>query len=559
MAKLLARLRQLALQALPLLNVPAPLPAFTMGQDSSTVLPDDAPTKTLLDRSLKSFATHLKFARRIVVLTGAGISTSAGIPDFRSPDTGLYSNLARLDLPYPEAVFDISFFRENPLPFYMLAQELYPGKYYPTVAHAFIALLAKKGQLHMLFTQNIDCLERRAGVPDEKVVEAHGSFATQHCIECKAEYPEVEMQMKIQMGDVPHCHKCQGLVKPDIVFFGEQLPKRFFDSTPEVAKADAMIVMGSSLTVAPFSQLPQYAMGDIPRLLVNKEQVGGLGSRPDDVLFLGDCDTGVRKLADELGWREELEELYKSVGGPGALQPHSTTEAKIITDDILNEEVEKITSEVDHALKISDGHKNWLEKHLDKKSEIIGGPSYTKKDDEGIIEPPATPAGETPAAETPLEGKDADVLATKLENSFTDTNTPAAETPDVNPLSKPARHNETLAISHVDDVATPDAPGSKPTLDNQPTSEVSAKPLGEMTSKVVDSSTTIPAQAESTTQSIPVSQVIGESGNEPELQKDSEAKADTEKEPEHKTQDGPSYAAVVKEDPQAMATDEAKK
>lgn len=521
-----------------------------MGQDSSTVLPDDAPTKTLLDRSLKSFATHLKFAKRIVVLTGAGISTSAGIPDFRSPDTGLYSNLARLDLPYPEAVFDISFFKENPLPFYMLAQELYPGKYYPTVAHAFIALLAKKGQLHMLFTQNIDCLERRAGVPDERVVEAHGSFATQHCIECKASYPEVEMQAKVQMGEPPHCHECQGLVKPDIVFFGEQLPKRFFDSTPEIAKADAMIVMGSSLTVAPFSSLPQYAMEDIPRLLVNKEQVGGLGSRPDDVLFLGDCDTGVRKLADELGWREELEELYKSVGGPKALQPHSTPEARIITDDVLNDEIEKITSEVDHALKISDGHKNWLEKHLDKKSEVIGGPSYRKadlKDDEGIIEPPATPSGGTPSGETPLEDQSAQTLASKLESATTEENTPAAETPGINPLSKPARHNETLAISHVDDVATPDAlsfsAGPKAEKPSHSGAEASSKPLEEMTSKVVDSNSTIPAQAESTSASVPVSQVIGETGDEPELQ----AKKPGTKESEKKDEGGPSYAAVVKE------------
>jgi NAD+-dependent protein deacetylase SIR2 len=109
--------------------------------------------------------------------TGAGISTSAGIPDFRSPDTGLYANLSRLNLPYAEAVFDISYFRNNPLPFYTLAQELYPGKYRPTITHSFITLLHKKGLLLKLFTQNIDCLEREAGVPDELIVEAHGSFA----------------------------------------------------------------------------------------------------------------------------------------------------------------------------------------------------------------------------------------------------------------------------------------------------------------------------------------------------------------------------------------------
>lgn len=116
--------------------------------------------------------------------TGAGISTSAGIPDFRSPDTGLYANLARLNLPYAEAVFDISYFRNNPLPFYTLAQELYPGKYRPTITHSFINLLFEKGRLLKLFTQNIDCLEREAGVPGDMIVEAHGSFARYEAHDC---------------------------------------------------------------------------------------------------------------------------------------------------------------------------------------------------------------------------------------------------------------------------------------------------------------------------------------------------------------------------------------
>ena len=150
-----------------------------MGQENSHELIDpNVPPRTLSSRTIDGVADFLKDEggppRRIVVMTGAGISTSAGIPDFRSPDTGLYANLARLDLPHPEAVFDISFFRENPKPFYVLAKELYPGKFYPTVAHAFIALLEEKYMLLKLFTQNIDCLERRAGVPDDKIVEAHG-------------------------------------------------------------------------------------------------------------------------------------------------------------------------------------------------------------------------------------------------------------------------------------------------------------------------------------------------------------------------------------------------
>ncbi|ELR02699.1 hypothetical protein GMDG_05648 [Pseudogymnoascus destructans 20631-21] len=355
-----------------------------MGQDSSHELVDEAlPSQTLQDRTISSVASYLKSgkAKRVVVLTGAGISTSAGIPDFRSPDTGLYSNLARLNLPYPEAVFDISFFRQNPAPFYMLAQELYPGKYKPTVAHAFIALLAKKGLLHMLLTQNIDCLERAAGVPPEKVVEAHGSFASQGCIDCKTEYPGEFMREFVKSGDIPYCEDeaCGGLVKPDITFFGESLPQRFHMNTHVPAQADLMIIIGTSLSVHPFASLPDMALEGTPRVLLNMERVGTLGSRPDDVLLLGDCDGQVRRLADELGWRDELEAVYKGVGGPEAEREPATPSAK---QEALEDEIEKLTAEVeqalklsnghksvdhksvDHALKISDGHKNWLEKHL---------------------------------------------------------------------------------------------------------------------------------------------------------------------------------------------------
>src|SRR5436305_10184656 len=128
-----------------------------MGQESSHELVKyDVPPRTLKSRTIQSVAEFIKDgkASRIVVLIGAGISTSAGIPDFRSPDTGLYTNLAKLDLPYAEAVFDISYFRNNPLPFYSLVQEFYPGKYRPTIAHSFIRLLQDKGLLLKIFTQN---------------------------------------------------------------------------------------------------------------------------------------------------------------------------------------------------------------------------------------------------------------------------------------------------------------------------------------------------------------------------------------------------------------------
>jgi NAD-dependent histone deacetylase SIR2 len=147
-----------------------------MGQDESRPIDESTPPQTLTSRTIDGLTEFIKSGkvRKIVVMTGAGISTSAGIPDFRSPETGLYANLARLNLPYAEAVFSIEYFRENPEPFYTLAKELYPGKFRPTITHSFIRLLHEKGLLLKLFTQNIDCLEREAGIPDDKIIEAHG-------------------------------------------------------------------------------------------------------------------------------------------------------------------------------------------------------------------------------------------------------------------------------------------------------------------------------------------------------------------------------------------------
>ena len=240
-----------------------------MGQEASTQVDENMPASRLRNRSLAAVAEYIKEgkAKKIVVMTGAGISTSAGIPDFRSPDTGLYANLARLNLPYAEAVFDISYFRQNPQPFYTLARELYPGKYRPTITHSFISLLHRKGLLLKLFTQNIDCLERQAGVPGDLIIEAHGSFATQRCIECKTPYPEEDMREMIRTGDVPTCQQleCEGLVKPDIVFFGEQLPEEFFKNKFVPAESDLAIVLGTSLSVQPFAMLPQIVNPDVPR------------------------------------------------------------------------------------------------------------------------------------------------------------------------------------------------------------------------------------------------------------------------------------------------------
>ncbi|KAF1916006.1 DHS-like NAD/FAD-binding domain-containing protein [Ampelomyces quisqualis] len=341
-----------------------------MGNEESRV-EVDTPPQTLKARTVEALAQYIRDerAKRIVVMTGAGISTSAGIPDFRSPETGLYANLARLNLPYAEAVFDISYFRSNPEPFYTLAEELYPGKYRPTITHSFITLLHRKGLLLKLFTQNIDCLEREAGVPGDLIIEAHGSFATQRCIDCKSPFPADLMRIAMHSNTVPHCldTSCAGLVKPDIVFFGEQLPSSFFENRDLPATADLAIVMGTSLSVHPFASLPQICAEKTPRLLINSDKVGDMGSRPDDVLLLEDCDSGVRKLAEACGWLDELEALWAETARPDDPPQAEQPQTKKSRDEILQEEVDKLTKDVESTLNLGKSQHEWLENHVDRK------------------------------------------------------------------------------------------------------------------------------------------------------------------------------------------------
>lgn len=258
-------------------------------------------------------------AKNIICMVGAGISTSAGIPDFRTSGTGLYDNLQKYDLPYPTAVFDINYFQENPKPFFMLAKKLFPGSFKPTTTHYFIKLLEQKKLLLRHFTQNIDTLERVAGITDEKIVEAHGSFHTAHCIKCKKEYSQEWIKNLIHGDKIPTCQleNCTGYVKPDIVFFGESLPEKFFKCLhSDLRKCDLLIIIGTSLTVQPFASLIKGVGEYCPRLFINMEKESGDGvlmveqkNNYRDVLLLGECDSWCRKLSDKLGWSKDLDDL----------------------------------------------------------------------------------------------------------------------------------------------------------------------------------------------------------------------------------------------------------
>ena len=306
-------------------------------------------------------------ASNILVLTGAGISVSSGIPDFRSPGTGLYDNLQRFNLPDPQAMFTLSYFRRNPEPFITLARELYPTLFTPSPTHHFLSLLQRKGVLLRCYTQNIDGLEYLAELPHDKLVQAHGGFHSSHCIDCDTDIPAAVNKADIMAGRITRCPKCNGLVKPRIVFFGESLPYEFHSGIHrDFPRCDLLICMGTSLTVQPFASLIDRVGESVPRLLINNEPVGKgsmdeydsddeeaeesmlhqllrqlnmsagsvtpatlaalkdrvrrlqrdsggfkyhLPTNRRDVFLQSDCDGGVRQLCDLIGWRQELEDM----------------------------------------------------------------------------------------------------------------------------------------------------------------------------------------------------------------------------------------------------------
>nr|WKF43932.1 sirtuin-3-like protein [Dugesia japonica] len=285
-------------------------PFSTFGRYFSTPSGTDD-KKFILDICQKIFMSKIK---NIVVMAGAGISCPSGIPDFRSPGTGLYDNLKQYKIPYPEAIFDIDYFLSNPKPFFTLAKELFPsGKYRPNKVHYFFRLLQEKKLLRRIYTQNIDGLERLAGLSDSNLVEAHGTFASASCVSCGECYSPTQLKESIDKNEICYCSNCRGIVKPDIVFFGEDLPSKFHLYRSDFQQADLLLVMGTSLEVEPFASIVDSTKFGTPRILLNRDAVGVFRSkrRVHDNCILGDIIDGIDILVKNLRWENELDKLIK--------------------------------------------------------------------------------------------------------------------------------------------------------------------------------------------------------------------------------------------------------
>ncbi|KAL4812039.1 NAD-dependent protein deacetylase hst2-2 [Aspergillus spinulosporus] len=338
---------------------------------------DSDPTQRQNQTTLDSICKDILAGKitRIVVLVGAGLSTSCGLLDFRTPDTGLYAKLKPLQLPYPEAMFHISYFKHNPEPFYAIARARHPRNTKPGVGHAFLALLERKGVLRFVFTQNIDGLELDAGVSRERVLNVHGDWNDQHCIKCRSPYPADRMRKAILTGEVPICiqENCGGIVKPDTVMFGESIPESFASRKEEMlSSADLLLVIGTSLKVAPCSQIPRQLPSHVPRVLVNRELVGNLGTRENDVCLLGDCDSGLREFARHLGWEGELETVWKD-----ALERKEKSLRDNECDDTteqsptLEECIARAAEKMKVRMGVSEENRRMLEGHLGEKMASI--------------------------------------------------------------------------------------------------------------------------------------------------------------------------------------------
>jgi NAD-dependent protein deacetylase/lipoamidase len=206
-------------------------------------------------REVERLAELLGRSRRAVALTGAGVSVPSGIPDFRTPETGLW---AKVD---PMEVAHISVFERDPERFWSYYrprfQEL--GDKEPNRAHAALAELERRGLIAGVITQNVDRLHRAAG--SENVVEVHGSIETSSCRECGTAFGLEAVDGLFDERGVAVCSACGGAVKPDVVLFGELLPEAAMARATELAEeADLMLCIGSSLAVHPVAGLPQLTL-----------------------------------------------------------------------------------------------------------------------------------------------------------------------------------------------------------------------------------------------------------------------------------------------------------
>jgi NAD+-dependent protein deacetylase SIR2 len=303
--------------------------------------------------SFQDAITLLRNAKNIVVITGAGVSTSLNIPDFRSPG-GLYSKLRDQGFDEPESVFSRDTFEQDPQPFFSVASMILPptdGRFTP--AHAFLKLLQDNGKLLTLYTQNIDGIDLAAGIRRDNLVQLHGSFETATCTRCEHRVKGEEIFPQIRKGEVPLCSECAkereirleqraairaqngrsvrrktksssldsatddlGILRPDIVFMGEAPRPYLKRFKRDCSQVDLVIVMGTSLPVEPVNIMPNRIPAHVPQIYIGKNHMypEKYKAIDFDIQLLGDCDTVTEMLVKGCGWHLSHEMLPTDTG-----------------------------------------------------------------------------------------------------------------------------------------------------------------------------------------------------------------------------------------------------
>ncbi|MBU5439065.1 NAD-dependent protein deacylase [Tissierella sp. MSJ-40] len=206
--------------------------------------------KSLIEKA----ARMIKDSAKVMVLTGAGISTESGIPDFRSPNTGLWENIDPMEALSTAVLYNDpnKFYKEG---FQML---LSMTNAEPNKGHLVLAEMERLGYIKGIITQNIDNLHHKAG--SKYILEVHGNTREGSCLDCGEIVGLNVLEGKINKGEIPpKCEKCGGLLRPNVVFFGDMLPEDFNIAWEEIDDCDLLIVIGSSLSVSPVNYLPQKA------------------------------------------------------------------------------------------------------------------------------------------------------------------------------------------------------------------------------------------------------------------------------------------------------------
>lgn len=248
-----------------------------------------------IEMKIRCATDILKGSKRGVVLTGAGVSTPSGIPDFRSVTSGLWE---RYD---PMKVASLTSFRHHPEDFFdwmrNLAKEIHLAQ--PNPAHYGVAQLEEAGYIQTVITQNIDALHQRAG--SKQVLEVHGSMRSLTCVRCYAKVGSAPfMDAYLKGGVIPKCENCGSILKPDLVLFGEQLPHKTWLAAQDASKkCDVMLVAGSSLEVLPVAGLPMRALENGAHLILINHSETYLDVRAD-VVFHEDVDLVIPRLVEKL-------------------------------------------------------------------------------------------------------------------------------------------------------------------------------------------------------------------------------------------------------------------